>query len=723
MKRPVIVRQRDRSDCGAACLASIAACYGNPLSVARVRQLAGTTIDGTSMYGLQKAATKIGFDATGIRADDSCLNKLPLPAIAHVIRKGGLHHYVVLYGTGKKRYKIMDPADGTIRRIKRDDFLDEWSGILLTLTPTAHDQSGENSHSFLSRMIKLLKPHRSLLIQAMAGAALYTIAGLSTAIFVQLIIDYVIADSNQKLLHLFGAAMVGILLFKTYVGAFKSLYTIRTGQLIDAELMLGYYRHILKLPLEFFSQMQIGEITSRLGDAVRIRAFVNDALIHISVQLFVFLFAFALMFTTYWKLALFMLLILPVYTVIYLIVNRRNRKTQRELMISGARLETRLVESIQAIPAIKRLGLEVYTEERSEHRFIKLLRSIYDSSINMLIASTSSEVISSAFTILVLWIGTLFVLDGALTTGELLSFYTVMGYFTRPVEELLGLNQTIQDASIAGDRLFDILDLEQENKSSEPTIPVTKSRMTTIQFKNVRFGYRPEREILNGLSLSIEKGRLTALVGESGSGKSTVTHLIQKLYTPESGDIYMGDIKLEELDTPSFRACMGVVPQEVSLFSGTIADNIAPGEPAPDFEKIHYLCKQTGLNSLIEQLPKGIHTTLGSYGSGLSSGEKQRLSFARALYRDPELFLLDEPTASLDFESEAMIQSIILDLRNRGKTVLVAAHRLSTVTSADQICILKQGIVAACGTHPELLSDSPLYKRLWNLQSPAHFTG
>ena len=716
MKNTVKIKQRDITDCGAACLASIAAFYDLQLPVARIRQLASTDKKGTNVLGLIEAANKLGFDAKGVRGEFDSLFKIPKPAIAHVIVKEVLQHYVVIYNTTPNYIEVMDPRDGSLHRHSHEEFKKLWTGVLVLLLPNQNFETGNNKVTVSSRFWQLISPHKSIMIQALFGALVYTLIGLSTSIYVQKIIDYVLIDGNRNLLNMMSIAMIGLLVVQVSIGASKSVFTLRTGQLIDAQLILGYYKHLLKLPQQFFDTMRVGEIISRINDAVKIRAFINDVVINLAVNFFIILLAFALMFTYYWKLALIILLIMPFYAIIYFITNQLNKKAERKLMEQSAELESQLVESLNSIHTVKSFGLESFTNLKTEVRFITLLKSVYQSGINSLFTSNSSEFFSRLFTIILMWIGAGFVLDGQITPGELLSLYALMAYFTGPVSSLIGMNKVIQNAVIAADRLFEIMDLEREK--DENKVKLTPEMMDDIYFKEVNFRYGSRAKVFQNLNLQLPKGKVTAIVGESGSGKSTLMAMLQNLYPLQSGNIAIGKYDLKYIENTSLRSLIGVVPQKIDLFAGNVIDNIAVGDYEPDMKKIIAICTALGIMDFIEKLPNNFNTYLGENGATLSGGQKQRIAIARALYKDPEILILDEATSSLDSASEQYVQRIIDIFKSQQKTIIIIAHRLSTVFNADKIVVLDKGNVIEEGRHDELMYKRKHYYQLWKQQFP-----
>ena len=715
MKSSTLIKQHDMRDCGAACLASVAGHYGLQLPIAKIRQLCHTDKRGTNALGLIQGLEQMGFNAKGVKASLENLPQAPLPAIAHTIFKEQYQHYVVIYKVHKGKISVMNPAYGKIETYTTEEFAKIWTGILILLEPNEYFEQRNEKTSLYQRFYQLIQPHRSILLQALVGAIFYTILGLSTSIYIQKITDYVLVDGNRRLLNLLSLIMIVLLLFQIFLGVMKSVLTLQTGQKIDKYLILGYYKHLLKLPQRFFDTMRVGEIISRVNDAVKIRTFINDVSIQIVVNVFIVLFSFALMFTYYWKLALIVALVIPFYLGIYAITNWLNKKVERRMMEESAELESHLVESLNAVKTIKQFGAEFYANNKTDIHFSTLLKTIYKSVLNSLFSGNASEFVSRIFTIVLLWVGAGYVIDREITPGELLSFYALIGYFTSPVSQLIGMNKSIQNALIASDRLFEIMDLEQEEVTDK--IELTAEQIGNINFENVTFSYGSRREVFKDFSCVIEKGKTTAIVGESGSGKTTLATLIQNLYPVNSGKITIGDYEVQYLSHYSLRTLIGVVPQQIDLFSGNVIENIAFGEDFPDMQRVIDLTKQLGILSFIEQLPNGFQTHLGENGSQLSGGQRQRIAIARALYKNPEILILDEATSSLDTDSEQVIQATLNELKRTGKTLIVIAHRLSTIAHSDTILVLRNGQLIEQGTHQELLARETTYKAMWEKQS------
>ncbi len=716
-KSSVKVKQRDIMDCGAACLMSVSAHYKLHIPVSKIRQFANTDRKGTNVLGMIEAAEKLGFIAKGVKGGYDALLKIPKPAIAHLkLKKENLLHYVVILKVSEKQIEIMDPGTGEIKKQTKEEFLENWTGILVILVPGETFEIKNERVSNIARLFFLLRPHKMVIIQALIGAVFFSILGLSTSIYIQKLTDFVFVNGNKNLLNLMSVAMIIIIVIQMLLGIFQTVFTLKTGQLIDARLILGYYKHLLKLPQRFFDTMQTGEIISRISDAVKIRAFINNTLISLIVNVLIVIFSFVLMFFYSWEMALIVMIIIPLYSILYYITNKLNKKTERKVMEQSAELESHLVESINTVSTIKRFGIEDYFNIKTENRFIKLLETGYKSGLNSVFSSYSSNFFSRVFTIIVLWSGSYFVLANELTPGELMSFYAILAYFTGPLSSLIGVNKTIQNAFIASDRLFEIMDLDEERENK---IILKKEMLGEISFSNISFRYGSRVDVFQGFSLNIQKGQITAIVGESGSGKSTLIHLLQNIYPITSGKIFINNIDITQVDNYSLRKIVGVVPQNVNLFKGTIAENIAIGDFEPDMNRIMQISMQVGVQKFIDELPQGFFTDIGENGVSLSGGQRQKIAFARVLYREPEIVILDEATSALDSESEDDIMNVVRKLKSEGKTIIMIAHRLSTVLNADEIVVMEKGKVIESGTHKKLFESKDKYYDLWQKQMPS----
>ncbi|TDQ31458.1 peptidase domain-containing ABC transporter [Zeaxanthinibacter enoshimensis] len=708
------IKQHDVTDCGAACIASVAAHYKLYLPIARIRQYAGTDKKGTNVLGLLEALGRLGFTAKGVRANAASLTAIPLPAIAHVVLNNDRHHYVVLYAVSGKSVRLMDPAQGKLIRKPFERFQAEWSGILVLMEPDTGFTAANKKVSVVRRFYQLLRPHNTVIAQAFFGAVVYTLLGFSTAIYIQKITDFVLGGNNLKLMNLLGVLMLLCIILQLVVGIFKDIFLTKTGQQIDMRLILGYYKHLLHLPQSFFDTMRVGEIISRVNDAVKIRHFINGVALNLSVNCLILLFSFLFMFSYYWKLALVMMLVIPVFCLLYFLVNRLNRNTERKVMEHAADLESQLVESLSAVGTIKRFGLQRSSNAKTEFLFVKLLQSTYQSAMNRIFSGSSSGFVSQVYVVLLFWCGSYFVVGQEITAGELMSFYAIIGYLTGPLLGLINSNKDIQNAFIAADRLFEIMDLEIEDQSG--SLSLDKKDFGQIEFRNVSFRYGNRALIVKNIDLRINKGEVIAFAGISGSGKSTLAALMQRIYPVNKGSIRINDFDISQIKASCLHSFIASVPQNIHLFNSTVIDNIALGDPNPRIEDIIKICRQLGISDFIEKLPYAYNTVLGENGATLSGGQRQRLAIARAIYREPAILILDEATSSLDSRAAQFVNSTIKNLKKQGMTVVIIAHRLRTIINADRIVVLDKGRIIETGDHLSLLGKKGAYYQLFRDQ-------
>ena len=544
------IKQHDITDCGAACIVSVCAFYGLKFPLAQIRQYAYTDNKGTNILGIVDAFNKLGFDAKGVRAEFDSLQIVPKPAIAHVIVKEILQHFVVVYKVGRSTLEYMDPSDGRMHKVSHEDFKKMWTGVLVLVEPKKTFVAMDKTTGNVKRFWQLFRPHRSALVQSLFGAVIVSVLGLSTSIYVGKITDYVLIDGNVNLLNLLSILMIVILLLKVFIGLTKNIMMMKTGQCIDVALILGYYKHLLTLPQQFFDTMRVGEIVSRIGDAVKIRNFVNTVVVELTVNIMILLFTVVLMLIYSWKLTLILLVAIPVYGILFFAFNRLNRKYQRKIMERSADLQAQLVESLDSIGTIRRFGIEDFTNVKTENRFIAMLRSIFAAAKGGLYVSGGIQIVEQSMVIVILWIGSLQVIDQNITPGTLMMFYSLVGYVTTPISSLISSNSTIQEALIASDRLFQIMDLEQEETNNDK-ITLSTEMIGDICFDNVTFRYGSRKFVFDNFNLTIQKGRTTAVVDESDSGKTTLISLLQNIYPIQSGKIKIGDYDIGRIANKS----------------------------------------------------------------------------------------------------------------------------------------------------------------------------
>lgn len=712
------VRQNDGSDCGAAALATIARHYGATYGLETLRDLAGTDKVGTNLLGLVQAAERMGFAAKAVNGPYEALAHVPYPAVAHTRTPEGYGHFVVLHKASRAGVTLADPARG-ITHLTRDEFEKCWTGYLLLLAPnetfaaTARESAGSPT-SPSRRFFRLLAAHRSILLEAMVCAVLMTLLGLSTSYFVQHLVDSVLVRGESRLLNALGVGMAAVLVFRTLFGVLRQYLLAYIGRKIDLSLIAGYTRHILSLPMNFFEMRQVGEILSRANDAAKVRSAISGAALTAAVDGVVVVFTAVVLGFYDLQLALVAALFGPVWFLVVLLHHPAARRLSREGMEASATLSAHVVEDISGVETIKAFGAQRARVEAGELRLVKLVQNVF--SMQMLGTSLGAlgELLTGAAGLAILWYGGHRVVSGALTIGELMFFYTLLGYLLEPLQRLATVNIQFQEAFVAVDRLFQVLDIDPEPLDDRKA--TFKGVGEAIELRDVSFRYGCRRNVLNNLNLRIPAGATVAIVGESGCGKSTLLKLLMRFHDPKEGRITVDGVDLRDFNLASLREQIGIVSQEPFVITGTLRDNIALGAPEAELNDIIAAARAAGLEDFINTLPERYETMLGERGANLSGGERQRLAIARAILKQPALLVFDEATSHLDTQTERAIQESLRSVF-ADRTVLLVAHRLSTVRDADLICVMHEGQVVEQGTHHELLAAGGRYAQLWRAQS------
>lgn len=710
-------KQLDLTDCGAACLASVCAYYNLNYPLTRIRDLAGTNSKGTNLLGMIEAAEKLGLETKAVRVNKQDLDKLPLPFIAHLNIQKKWFHFVVVYKINGENIRIMDPALGKLHKIKQKDFIKDWTSVSLILEKSSEFKEGNHKRGNLSRFMDLIKPFRSSFTEAFFAACIYSALGISTSIFVEKIIDHVIPSGNLMMLNIISVIFGLLLLSRLFIGFTKNLLLLRTGLKIDSQLIMAYYRHVLKLPIKFFNTMRTGEIISRINDAVKIRAFINNVALELVVNTLIVFFTIIVMLSYSFSMSLIVLAGIPVYYLIYIIFNRYNKKNIRELMEKNASLESSLIESFKGIEPIKSTVNEDSFTKKLDRKSIGLLNSGFRVNKSFSVVGTITEFVAVFQLLLILWIGSKFVISNKLSIGELLSFYTLFGYLSAPLFKLILSNKNLQDALIASDRLFQIMDLEQEDNKQEENPIIIKTNQTGLKLENVSFKFPGQAELLKEISFRCKPYTITSITGDSGAGKSTLLTLIVKLNLSSGGKLYFNNNEYENLSPGFLRKNIAYVSQKPILFSGTIRENIILDGNFQNKEKLWKIIEMVGLMEKIEDLPDKLNTLVIEDGDNFSGGERQKISIARALYQNPSIILFDEPTSSMDINSVEIFNKLLYKMRSLGKTIIIVSHNFNSLSNSDHIIFLKKGKIIDQGKFDELIRRESSFKTYWNYQN------
>lgn len=678
------MRQHDETDCAVACIAWVARWYGLSLPLVTLRQMCGATAQGTTIKGVLDGCSAIGMEARAFKSvekDVDTLRQVPRPAILHLEKDDGMLHFIVLSAVSHKGFVIMDPAQGRLETVTAEWLGRQWTGYIILCEPGEHFVKGDRTVNAVRRLARITRVYRKQLALTLATSMLYIVISFSTSVFLQRIVDDVIPGGEVSALTLVTAAMALLAVFAFVCGLARVSSALKASIGIDYSLVNGYLNHLFNLPVSFFTLRGSGELASRVYDAMKIRSFIVNGMTTLALSICTLLVSFALMFTYYWKLALLMLMFIPLYTVVYAVSNKVNRKANRDIIESTAAFEEKTVEGIAAVNTIKYMCAEKAVTARIERQYARLCDRMFAGGRWAGIFSETTESVSKALTITLLGAGSMFVFAGELSVGELVSFYSMITLFSAPMGQLVGLNNSYTEAKVSAERLFEILDFEPENQEGAELAGVKGD----LVFDDVSFSYPGCRTLIEHFSETFEAGKLTAVTGDSGCGKSTLAALIMRGYRPVSGSICLAGVDINLYGLRQWRNRAAMVPQDSILLNATVIDNITGCEKDPDMERIASLIVSLDMQDMAASLPMGLLTKVGERGASLSGGQKQRIALARALYREPQLLILDEATSSLDSASEAAILAAVRRLADEGTTVIMITHKKDNLAIADKV--------------------------------------
>lgn len=708
------ILQNDETDCGPACLAAIFGKYGLKVSIAKIRDIAGTDRQGTSACGLVKVIEHYGFEQKVVEADKNALTqKLPLPAIAHVVIDNTLLHYVVITKIKDNTVVVSDPAKGSVR-YKKEDFLKIWTNVLILIAPTKESQNGNKKESTLSSFFRLLISQKWLLLRIFILSMILTSIGIITSFYYQVLMDNIVPSLSIEMLNYVSAITLSLFLVQICLNFFRGLLIVKLEQNIDIPIMLGYYNHALILPMKFYSMRDTGEIISRFNDASSIRDIVSEASLTIMMDTIMAVVGAVVLFNSNRLLFLISVVMLILYGIIVFVYNKPIKKINRKIMEMNSKVTSQFVETINGIETIKAFNQEDNEKEKTDKLYKKFLKKVFNGGVLSLSQQTITMFVAVVGELVILWVGVAYVIKGELTLGELITFNALLGYFIEPIKNLINLQPSIQTAVVAADRLGEILDITPEYNYEHEQLN-DKIKFDKISISNLDFRYGTRELVLKDINLEICRGEKIAFVGESGSGKTTLANLLVRLYEQEKGSIKLDSIDIREFSIKQIRDNISYISQNTFLFSGTIRENLLFGNSDVSDDDISQVCKICELEEYINSLPLKFNTRIEENGKNLSGGQKQRLAIARALLKKPEILIMDEATSNLDYVTERSIEKTINNF-SKNMTTIIIAHRLSTIKDCDKILVLRNGQIVETGNHRDLLNQRGYYYQLWNGQ-------
>lgn len=662
-----------------------------------------------------KGLDYLGFDSKAVKVEDKKIdNSVSFPIIAHIQSKNNFLHYVVIHDVSNKRIIISDPESG-IKKLSHKEFSEIWTGILLLIEPKKDFQKRNEKDNSLSRFFYVLKNQKSLLFNIFLASILYTVLGIVTSFSSKFLIDYILKDKLMTTLTVMVVGMVILEIIQMLLSIFRGYLLIFLGQRIDIAILLGYYNHVIKLPMNFFSTRKTGEITSRFSDADNINDAVAETVLTLMLDVITAVTGGIIVYIQNQYLFFVSIVILLLYVVIVFSFKEILKKINNDVLENNSQLTSFIIQSINGIETIKAYNLEKNIQDETEFKYLKVIKSSFKRSKIYNLLTFLSGVVELIGNTLIMWVGAIQVINGKLTLGEMMVFNTLLGYFTNPVKNLISLQPTIQTATVSADRLGEIIDLDIE-QSDEKMIP--QNLKGDIEIKGLNFRYGTRELILKNINMEIKQGEKIALVGESGSGKTTLAKLILKFYDFEKGDININNFNLKDIDNTFLRNKISYISQDMFLFNKTIKENLMLSDEI-EIDDVIELSKKVNAYEFINELPQRFDYMIEENGTNLSTGQKQRLSILRALLKKPDILIMDEATSNLDSITESAIQKT-LNNPEFNMTTIIIAHRLSTIRLCDRIYVLDKGEIIEAGTHEELIELKNKYYTLWKEQENIH---
>ncbi|WP_157560015.1 peptidase domain-containing ABC transporter [Kordia algicida OT-1] len=704
-----LVLQHDQNDCGVACLLSIIQLYEGSSTLEKLRELSGTNKQGTTLLGLHQSANKIGFTAEGCEADLQALIDHKQPVILHVVIQDKLQHYVVCYGFENDKFIIGDPAKGLCYYTKEELSAIWKSKTCLTLYPNEYFvKATVKANSKRQWFLGVLKPDLRLIKFSILLGLCIAILGMSMAVFSQKLIDDILPSKDTKMLVLSMVLITLLLLIRTFFSSLRDYFLIRQSKDFNNRIIDRFYGSLLHLPKPFFDTRKIGELVARLNDTQRVQNVIKTVIGNIVINALVTIVSLGFLFYYSWQVGLIASVSLPFYFFLMYRFNSKIIKAQKEVMQGYAMNESNYITSMQGIATIKNTN--------KQSIFKKINQLIYGNfqekafvlgKINVRL-SLISGVFGVIFLMGILIFTSFRVYNELMLIGELTAVLGIASSLLPAVASLALVAIPINEAKVAFNRMYEFASIEKEASGKTSLL-----NFESLTLTNVSFRFAGRKQLLNNISMRIDKNQCIAIVGESGSGKSTLGQIIQKFYAFESGTITINNtIPLAEVATKDWRTIIGVIPQEITLFSGNVLDNILLGEQAV-FEDVHNFIQEYGFEDFIQSLPQGYATILGKEGVNLSGGQKQILALIRALYKKPQLLILDEFTSAMDRKTEYFVLQLLRRLKSK-LSIIFISHRLHSLKQiADRIYVIEQGQTKVHGTHKELLETSNFYSDFW----------
>ena len=715
------VKQQDSTDCAAACMAMVCLYYKKEMTISKLRDKMGTTLKGTNVLGLSKCAKELGFNSQAIRVDkNGFMSEFSLPAIAHLITNEGFNHFVVVYKITEKYVVIGDPAD-KIRKVRMEEFYSEFSGVLIILKPNeGFEKTKEEKTSIFRRYLKLFIPQKKLFFLIIGASVISTFLGIILSLINNIIFDEILPYQQLNILKITIITFLIISIMRIIVNFCRQWTFIHFSIKIDIPLISEYFKHVFYLPMRFYSTRKIGDIVTRFSDAFTIKNIFTNIGFTLIMDTMMVVITGIVLFNMNSKLFFIDIIAVVVSIILVVIFKHPYKIINEKSMKLNSSLNSEIIEGLRNVETIKLNSYEESEIERIERYYIKVMRMRYKEGIFSGVHGMISNAISVIVNILLIYTGISQVIISEISLGDYMAFMSLSSYFTGPIVNLVNMQLSLQEANISMKRLSEILDYETEYEPHKNDINIAVDFKQDIHISELSFRYGSENLVLDNVSFIIPKGKKVALVGGNGSGKSTVAKLLLRYYESESGSVYVGNRTIKEFTNREIREKISYVPQNIELFSRTIFENIRIAKPNATMEEVIEASIKAGAHDFIVNLPHQYDTIIEEGGNGLSGGEKQRIMLARAFLKDNDLFILDECTSGIDYETENKIFSTLYN-KYKDKSMLIITHRLPSIKYCDNIIVMDKGRIVEQGCHEDLINRKGVYYKMWKIQEGENF--
>lgn len=708
------VPQIDARDCGVAALASIAKFYGSDFSLAHLRELAKTNKEGTTALGIVKAANEMGFETRAIQADKTLfdMSDVPYPFIVHVNKEGKLQHYYVVYQTRKDYLIIGDPDPSVkITKMSKKRFFSEWTGVAIFLAPKPSYQPHKDKKNGLMSFLPLIFKQKSLIAYIVLSSLLVTIINIGGSYYLQGILDEYIPNQMKSTLGIVSVGLVITYILQQVMSFSRDYLLTVLSQRLSIDVILSYIRHIFELPMSFFATRRTGEIISRFTDANSIIDALASTILSLFLDVSILILVGGVLLAQNPSLFLLSLISIPIYMFIIFSFMKPFEKMNHDVMQSNSMVSSAIIEDINGIETIKSLTSEENRYQNIDSEFVDYLEKSFKLSKYSILQTSLKQGTKLVLNILILWFGAQLVMSSKISIGQLITFNTLLSYFTTPMENIINLQTKLQSAKVANNRLNEVYLVESEFQVQENPVH-SHFLMGDIEFDDLSYKYGFGRDTLTDINLTIKQGDKVSLVGVSGSGKTTLAKMIVNFFEPYKGHISINHQDIKNIDKKVLRRHINYLPQQAYIFNGSILENLTlGGNNTISQEDILRACELAEIRQDIERMPMGYQTQL-SDGSGLSGGQKQRIALARALLTKSPVLILDEATSGLDVLTEKKVIDNLMSLTD--KTILFVAHRLSIAERTNRVIVLDQGKIIEVGSHQELMQAQGFYHHLFN---------